>query len=237
MSRRRRAVLLLGLALVLGGLAASDVAGREAALQERLGAPVPVVVTRAAITAGKALTPARLAVRLVPQRFVPPGTFHSSSELDGLRAAGELPPGAFLTPAAVRDPAAEASSGAPVRPGERVADVVARAAPELVTPGARVDVLVTRDGSGGRPGRTVLALQDVEVLSASGAPAAEAGGGGGGSGGDGGPRVAAALRVTPRQAVFLAAAQTFAREIRLLPRAPGDRRRLGSGLTETEGLG
>ncbi len=230
--------MLLGLALVLGGLAASDVAGREAALQERLGPPVPVVVTRGAVNAGKALNPARLAVRLVPQRFVPPGTFRAASELDGLRAAGELPPGAFLTPASVRDPAAETSSGAPVRSGERVADVVARAAPELVTPGARVDVLVTRDGSGGRPGRTVLALQDVEVLSASGAAAAEAGGGGGGgSGGDGGPRVATALRVTPRQAVFLAAAQTFAREIRLLPRAPGDRRRLGSGLTETEGLG
>lgn len=236
MSRRRRAVLLLGLALVLGGLAASDVAGREAALRARLGAPVPVVVTRAAVSAGASLTPARLAVRLVPQHFVPPGTFRAASELDGLRATGELPPGAFLTPASVHDPAAEASSGAPVRSGERVADVVARAAPELVTAGARVDVLVTRDGSGGRPGRTVLALQDVEVLSASGAAAAETGGGGGSSG-DGGPRVAAALRVTPRQAVFLAAAQTFAREIRLLPRAPGDRHRLGSSLTETEGLG
>jgi pilus assembly protein CpaB len=221
---------------VLGGLAASDVAGREAALQQRQGAPVPVIVTRGAVSSGTALTPARLAVRLVPQRFAPPGAFRTASELDGLRAAGELPPGAFLTPAAVRDPAAESAAGAPVRPGERVADVVARAAPELITAGARVDVLVTRDGSGGRPGRTVLALQDVEVLSASGAAAADAGGANGGSGGDGGPRVAAALRVTPRQAVFLAAAQTFAREIRLLPRAPGDRGHLGSGLEETEGL-
>jgi pilus assembly protein CpaB len=42
--------------------------------------------------------------------------------------------------------------------------------------------------------------------------------------------VAASLRVTVRQAVFLAAAQSFAREIRLLPRAPGDRRHGAAGL-------
>jgi pilus assembly protein CpaB len=35
----------------------------------------------------------------------------------------------------------------------------------------------------------------------------------------------ASLRVTLRQAVYLAAAQSFARELRLLPRAEGDRRR------------
>jgi pilus assembly protein CpaB len=42
---------------------------------------------------------------------------------------------------------------------------------------------------------------------------------------DAAPLVAATLCVTVRQAVFLAAAQAFAREIRLLARAPGDRRR------------
>ena len=40
--------------------------------------------------------------------------------------------------------------------------------------------------------------------------------------------VAATLRVTVRQAVYLAAAGSFAREIRLLARAPGDRRRVGA---------
>ncbi|MFL5826552.1 MAG: hypothetical protein ACJ76V_08525, partial [Thermoleophilaceae bacterium] len=35
----------------------------------------------------------------------------------------------------------------------------------------------------------------------------------------------ATLRVTLRQAVFLTAAQSFARELRLLPRPPGERRR------------
>jgi pilus assembly protein CpaB len=43
----------------------------------------------------------------------------------------------------------------------------------------------------------------------------------------GGPQVAATLRVTVHQAVYLAAAGAFARDIRLLARAPGDHRLAG----------
>ena len=50
-----------------------------------------------------------------------------------------------------------------------------------------------------------------------------------------GTRITAALRVTLRQAVYLAAAQDFAREIRLLPRAAGDRRRGAAGLRMAAG--
>ena len=39
--------------------------------------------------------------------------------------------------------------------------------------------------------------------------------------------MAATLRVSVRDAVYLAAAQSFAREVRLLPRAAGDRGRSG----------
>ncbi len=233
MSPRRRAVLLLGLALALGGLAASDVARREAAVAGQLGPPVPVIVARGALPSGARLAPDRLGVRLVPARYVPPGAFRAAAPLTGLRTARSLPAGAFLSAAELRDPAAESRPGVPIRPGERVADVVARAAPELVAPGVRVDVLVTREGSSGGRGRTELALQDVEVLAAAAAPAG--GGGGGGAGGGAsdtgaGPTVAASLRVDLRQAVFLAAAQSFAKEIRLLPRAPGDRAHSGDGL-------
>ena len=72
-----------------------------------------------------------------------------------------------------------------------------------------------------------LALEDVEILAAR--PAAP------GSREDAGPRVAATLRVSAAQAVYLAAAGTFARDIRLLPRAPGDRRRHGA-MVVGEGL-
>jgi pilus assembly protein CpaB len=212
--RRRRSLVLLGLALLLGGLAASDVAGREAALERRVGTLVPVVVARAPLAADEPVAVERLTVRQVPARFAPHGAYAAPAEIAGQRPAAPVPAGADVTAATLADPARD-EPGAPVRRGERVADVVATGSPELVAAGARVDVLVTREG---RPGRTELALEDVEVLQASPAPAAEDAPGG---------RVAAALRVTLRQAVFLAAAQSFARELRLLPRAAGDRRRAG----------
>src|SRR3954447_17522005 len=64
-SRRRRRVVLAGLALVLGGLAASDVAGREAALRERLGPLVAVVVVQRPVEAGARLQASDLGVRRV----------------------------------------------------------------------------------------------------------------------------------------------------------------------------
>jgi pilus assembly protein CpaB len=76
-----------------------------------------------------------------------------------------------------------------------------------VTAGARVDVIVT----GKRQAR--LALENVEVLATRSAEDR---------------KIAATLRVTPAQAVYLTAAQSFASDIRLLARAPGDRRRVGA---------
>jgi pilus assembly protein CpaB len=116
-----------------------------------------------------------------------------------------------------------------VRHGERAAEVLASGDPEAVVPGARVDVLVTREGVDGAAGATRLALEDVEVLAAAPAPAEDR------DGATAGPRVAATLRVTLRQAVYLGAAQAFAREIRLLARPQGDSARAGS-LTVDSGL-
>jgi pilus assembly protein CpaB len=108
---------------------------------------------------------------------------------------------------------APAAPGAAVRQGERAVEVVATGS---AAAGARVDVLVTRErGSGG--GDTELALEDVEVLAIRPAPARDGGA----------PQVAATLRVSVRQAVYLAAAGAFARDIRLLARAPGDHRLAG----------
>ena len=100
-----------------------------------------------------------------------------------------------------------------LRRGERAAEVVARASPELVADGVRVDVVVTRERV------AQLALENVEVLGARPVPADEREGTG--------PQVMATLRVTVAQAVYLAAAATFATEIRLLVRAPGDRAAAG----------
>jgi len=170
------------------------------------------------------LTPGRLAVRTVPARYAPAGVLTDPQAALGLRAAVTIPSGADLVPGLVDDGSRPTAPGAPVRPGERVADVVATGSPQLVQPGTHVDVLVTRGGDG-QPGRTQLALEDVEVLSASAAHSD-----------DGTPKVAASLRVTLRQAVYLAAAQSFARDLRLLPRAAGDRGRGDAGLSVGAGL-
>ena len=227
MTRRRRAAVLIGLALILGALAASDVAGREAALRREVGPAVPVLVARSAIPAGRRIGPRSLAVRRVPARYAPAGALRAPAEAVGLRAAVAIAAGADLDLAMLDDGSRDALPAGPVlRPGERVAQVVAVGALEATPPGARVDVLVTREGSGGeRGGSTTLALEDVEVLAAGAAPQA------GAAANDSGlPRVALELRVSVRQAVYLAAAQSFARELRVLPRAPGDRRRGAQGL-------
>jgi pilus assembly protein CpaB len=62
------------------------------------------------------------------------------------------------------------------------------------------------------------------VLAAQPAPAEDAPG----------PHVSATLRVTVQQAVYLAAAGAFAREVRLLARAPGDRRRAAATVVGDE---
>lgn len=217
MSRRRRAAVLVGLALVLGGLAASDVARREGALERRLGPLRTVLVARTATPEGARLKAAALALREVPARFAPPGALGEPAQVEGLESRVRLPAGAFVTAEVLRDPEARAPGGA--RPGERIAEIIARGDPELIQPGTRVDVLVTREGASGAPGRTRLALQDVEVLASAPAPAEEAEPGQAPAG----RRVRVSLRVTVRQAVYLTGAESFAHEVRLLARAPGDR--------------
>jgi pilus assembly protein CpaB len=224
-SHRRRALLLGGLALVLGGLAASNVAGREAALARRVGDLVDVVVAREPIAAGAPVRERALAVRRVPRRFAPAGAIASPQAVIGLRAAVDIAAGTDIAASMVGDGRAPPADPA-IRRGERVARVVALAAPELVTPGSHVDVLVTPEPREGASGEAVLALEDVEVLDA--VPAAAGDGPSGRS--EPGGRVDASLRVTLRQAVYLAAAQDFARELRLLPRSDADRERGRAGM-------
>jgi pilus assembly protein CpaB len=214
-----------GLALVLGGLAASNVAGREAALSRRVGSLVDVAVARDSIAAGSTIRARALAIRRVPERFAPSSAFGSARQLIGQKAAVDIAAGSDVTAAMLGDGRAR-SVGPAIGTGERVAEVVALGSPSLITRGSRVDVLVTPEPRPSERGETVLALEDVEVLESTAAADEPA------AGGDAAPgeRVAVSLLVTLRQAVYLAAAQDFARSLRLLPRADGDRKRGHAGL-------
>jgi pilus assembly protein CpaB len=211
-------------------------------VERRVGAPVPVVVAAHGVGADKELRRGDLAVRQVPARYAPPGALDSADEVAGARASVPLPTGSPITEAQL-----EGASGGPggarepgaLRRGERAVEVAVSGGAALAegsAPGSRVDVLVSTDAREG-PGRSFLALQDVELLDL------RAGEGTGDSGARGGEQSAAStatavatLRVTLRQAVYLTAAQNFAREVRLLSRPPGDSGRAGRTVVGASGL-
>jgi pilus assembly protein CpaB len=217
-TRRRRAAVLLGLALLLGTLSATHMARREAALQAQLGPVTEVVVAREDLAAGKRLELDDLGVRSLPRRYAPPGEPAFAPALAGQKLAVPVAKGTPVT--------ADLLERLPQTPaigrGERAVEVAVSGSG--VVAGVRADVLVTTEGRDGRRGATRVALEDVEVLAAR--PTTDA---------DGAAKVSATLRVTAAQAVYLAAAQSFARDVRLLVRAPGDRRKLGA-LVVDDGL-
>jgi pilus assembly protein CpaB len=223
-ARRRRGLLLLALALASGGLAASRVHERERSVEAKVGPLVPVVVAARGIAADEPVERADLALARVPARFLPPDAVGAAGSLAGARTAVAVPRGAYLTAGLLRG-AARGERGL-LRPGERALEVAVAGAVALAGagPGSRVDVLVSTEPHEGA-GRTLLALEDVELLDLR-----EIGGGelGAEEPTDGRAATAlATLRVTLRQAVYLTAADAFGRELRLLPRPPGDRRRVG----------
>jgi pilus assembly protein CpaB len=229
-ARRRRGLLLLSLALASGGLAASQVRERERGVEAKVGPLVPVVVARREIPADERLRTDDLAVERVPARFVPPDALGAPGRLAGARTAVPVTPGAYLTTGLLRG--ARAPEDGSLKPGERALEIAVGGGGALAPagPGSRVDVLVSTQRHDGA-GRTFMALEDVELLDLR--PATE--GGLGAQEADGpAPTALASLRVTLRQAVYLTAAESFGRQVRLLVRPPGDDRLTGP-VAVTEG--
>jgi pilus assembly protein CpaB len=229
-ARRRRGLLLLSLALASGGLAASQVRERERGVEAKVGPLVPVVVATREIPADERLRTEDLAVERVPARFVPPDALGAPGRLAGARTAVPVTPGAYLTTGLLRG--ARAAEDGSLKPGERALEIAVGGGGALApaAPGSRVDVLVSTQRHDGA-GRTFMALEDVELLDLR--PATD--GGLGAQEADGPAATAlATLRVTLRQAVYLTAAESFGRQVRLLVRPPGDDRLTGP-VAVTEG--
>jgi pilus assembly protein CpaB len=229
--RRRRGLLLLSLAVASGGLAASQVRERERSVDAKVGPLVPVVVAARELPPDEPLRPADLTIERVPARYIPPDALVAPARLVGARPAVPVAAGAYITAGLLQG--ATAAAEGPLRPGERAVEVaVSGGASSVSGPGSRVDVLVSTQRHDGA-GRTYVALENVVLLDLR--P----------MGGDGVPideamdqpaaTAVATLRVTARQAVYLTAAATFAHEVRLLTRPPGDRRRTGNvAVSESE---
>jgi pilus assembly protein CpaB len=225
--RRRRGIVLALVATACGGVAASAVHDRVEEVESRTGAPVAVVVAARDVAQGTRLSGPRIAraltLREVPERYAPRDALTAPEQAVGLELAVPVPLGAYVTAPMLRERGVRASPVVPVRRGQRLVEVAVTGGRELASAGvpARVDVLVTTEGPSGR-GRTFVALEDVELVLARLARATEA------TDADGTPAdTVATLRVGARAAVFLTAAQNFAREVRLLARPAGDRGRVG----------
>jgi pilus assembly protein CpaB len=234
--RRRRGLLLLAVALASGGLAASQVHEREQRAAQELGPPVEVLVAARDLRAGARASAGAVALRRVPARFAPPDALTAQDGVVGARVSAPVAAGGYLTAGLFARREGRTDG---LRRGERAVTVEVAGGSALadLAPGAHVDVLVsTETGAGG--GRTVMALAGAELVRMG-----EAVGGGYDESGieaeaaadpSSAPTALATLRVSLRQAIYLAAADNFAREIRLLARPPGDRGRPGAAIDQAD---
>lgn len=228
---------MLAVSLASGGLAASQVHDRERKAAEKLGPTVEVLVAARDLPAGARLAGGATERRTVPARFVPQDALASEAGLPGARIAVSVSAGSYLT-AGMLD-GDDGDSGEGLREGERAVTVEVAGGSGLagLAPGTRVDVLVSTEGRVGG-GRTVMALAGAELLGVGEAVGAGAPGGLGGAGADAetapasGVSALATLRVSLRQAIYLTAADNFAREIRLLARPRGDNSRAGDAVSQ-----
>ena len=233
-------MLLLSVALASGGLAASQVHERERQAAEQIGPSVDVLVAARDLPAGGRIVRGAVAVRAVPARFVPPDALASTAGVVGARLAVPVSAGSYLSAGLLRG-IEEGDAEGGVRRGERavtvevaggsaLADLAGGSAAGNLASGLRVDVLVSTE-TGAGAGRTVMALAGAELLrlgeTAAGYADPEAA-----ASASTGPTALATLRVTLRQAIYLTAADNFAREIRLLARPPGDHSPAGGAVSQ-----
>jgi pilus assembly protein CpaB len=223
---RRRAAAMLGAAVVCAGLAVSAVDRYAGEVEARVGPLVPVVVATGDIRRGRTVTrrvaATLLAQRLVPRRFAPPAALRSRADAIGFEVTAAVAAGDYVGGSQLGPPGSRGEMHARWSGDARVVQVAVAGAhtiAEALRAGSLVDVLITTERGRSAP-RTFLALQRVPVVGFE--PGAGGSLPGDGRSADG--RVT--LRATLRQAVLLTAADNFAREIRVIPRATGDHRRL-----------
>jgi Flp pilus assembly protein CpaB len=213
-SRRARAVAF-GVAALVAAIAAGAIAdGYGDSVARGYGALRPVVVASAQLPAGKALLPsmteADLEVRQVPARFVPVGALRNPAEALGLEPVAAIPSGAYLLAAQLRQPHSD-RPGPALAAGRRPVQIAVTGAEALAVGGgdpigSRVDVVVTAEPTDGGAGRTYVAAADVPLLGLGAGPEGDVAG-----------AAEATLGLTRRQALHLIAAESFARQVTVIP--------------------
>lgn len=168
MTRRRRGVLTVALAAA-AGLAGTALARNYSEDVSRQFGPLrPVVVSRMELREGVAIDPARagrlLESRRIPIRFVPAGSFRTSSEVVGLHPKVDLPAGSYVTSGVVGPPADGAGFGTSAGRNLVPVEVSVHGAGALPGRGQRVDVLVSRSDLGGQAAKTSVVARSAVLL-------------------------------------------------------------------------
>ncbi len=216
MSRRGRAVVFLLLALIAAAAAAAIADGYGSRAARGYGPLRPVVVLDSGLPAGRRIgareVGTALAVRRVPERFVPPGALASPAEALGLAPRAALPAGSYLLAAQLAAPRQRRGRRRGLGGGRRPVEIAVSGAGALLSAGPaptgeKVDLVVTGEPSGPGPGRTYVAASGVPLLALRSDR----------EGGESGEAAKATLGLTRRQALRLIAAESFARKVTLLP--------------------
>jgi Flp pilus assembly protein CpaB len=174
-----------------------------------------VVVARTVIPAGTLLddegASAALALANVPDGLDLRGLVTSAAGVVGRRTVAPLGPGEPVTEAVLGG--SPGVGPAPLAPGQRAVPVPMRAAGGPVVapvPGSRVDVMAS-DGEG-LAGRTRVIVSDAEVMAVTPGTPGEAGDAGG----------SVVLRLSSADALSVARALDFSREVRVIARPAGE---------------
>ncbi len=208
MSRRRRAAAFATLAVLAAVLAGAIVDGYGSSVANTYGELRQVLVTREALGAGRPLDPATLAgaleLRRVPARFVPPGALRAPPQAVGLELVADLPAGSYLTASELRRPRSTTPGPPGLGGGRRPVEIRVSGTEALEASGplparARVDVIVTSEPRGAGPGRTYVAAEGVPLISLQPGKAI--------------------LALRRSEALELIAAESFARQVTVLPSA------------------
>jgi Flp pilus assembly protein CpaB len=213
-SRRARAVAF-GIGALMAAVLAGVIAdGYGNSVARGYGVLRPVVVASAQLPAGRALVPTAterdLEVRQVPSRFVPAGALRDPAEALGLVPAAAVPSGAYLLAAQLRPPRQE-RTGPRLAAGRRPVQIVVSGAEALAVGdaspvGSRVDVVVTTEPGDRGVGHTYVAADAVPLLGLIAGAEGETAG-----------SAEVTLGLTRPQALRLIAAESFARQVTVMP--------------------
>ena len=221
MSRRARAAGFLLGAAACAVLAVMIVSRYGDGIATQLGELRPVVVASADLRAGRAIRPrdaaSSLELRRIPERFAAPDALLTLEEAIGQVPAAPIPAGSYVVASQLRVRATERDRRPDLGRGRSPVDIAVTGGAALLAGGGRiegstVDVLVTSErGVSGR-GQTVVAAEGVRLI------ALVEGAGPNAGGLPGAAQWTATLALSRGEALKLIQAESFARQIRLLPR-------------------